>query len=167
MADYEPPISLGLTPASAASSPPIVRPEELQFEHAIPLPPPAAPPTHFCAACKSGITGQYFQAQGQPVCPDCARKIEAGQQAPPAVSLLRAGLYVAAAAFAGFLIYAIVAVAFDLQLALITILVGIMVGKAVRKGSNGLGGCPQQILESYSRTSRSPPATSRSTLMPR
>ncbi len=148
MAEYEPPISLGLNqpPPGSEPVPAVVRPEDLQFEQAIPLNNALAQPTTVCAACKSGISGQYFQAQGQPVCPQCANKIELGQQAPPAVSLLRAALYGAAAAFAGFAIYATVAIALNLQLALISILVGIMVGKAVRKGSNGRGGRPQQIL---------------------
>jgi hypothetical protein len=148
MAEDEPPISLGLNqpPAGSATAPTVIRPEDLQFEQAIPIGTPIARPVTFCAACKSAIAGQYFHAQGLPVCPLCARKIEIGQQAPPAVSLLRAALYGGGAAFAGFLIYATVSIALDLQLALISILVGIMVGKAVRKGSYGLGGRPQQIL---------------------
>jgi hypothetical protein len=144
MPDYEPPISLGITPrynppASPAS---LARPEDLQFEHAIPI----NASTQLCAACKTPLTGQYFQAQGIPVCPQCADRINSRQQAPPPISLLPAVLYGSAAAFAGFLIYATVSIAFDLQLALISILVGVMVGKAVRKGSKGLGGRPQQIL---------------------
>jgi hypothetical protein len=148
MPDHEPPISLGLNltreeaPTSLAN---LARPEELQFEHAIPLY-VASGTTQLCAACKTPLTGQYFQAQGLPVCPHCADRINSRQQAPPPISLLPAVLYGSAAAFAGFLIYATVAIAFDLQLALISILVGVMVGKAVRKGSKGLGGRPQQIL---------------------
>ena len=120
----------------------LARPEDLQFEHAIPL----NASTQLCAACKTPLTGQYFQVQGLPVCPQCADRINSRQQAPPPISLLPAVLYGSAAAFAGFLIYATVSIAFDLQLALISILVGVMVGKAVRKGSKGLGGRPQQIL---------------------
>lgn len=147
MTENEPPITLGLnsSPASGADSASVVRPEELQFDRAVPLSSATAPQTA-CAVCRSAIAGQYFQAQGQPVCPSCAKLIEAGQQAPPAISLLPSILYGAGAAFAGFVIYAFVAIAFDLQLALISILVGWMVGKAVRKGSKGLGGRPQQIL---------------------
>ncbi len=144
MPEYEPPISLGLNapPAAPAAPANLARPEDLQFEHAIPI----NASTQLCAACKTPLTGQYFQAQGLPVCPQCADRINSRQQAPPPISLLPAVLYGSAAAFAGFLIYATVSIAFDLQLALISILVGVMVGKAVRKGSKGLGGRPQQIL---------------------
>jgi hypothetical protein len=147
MPEHEPLISLGLTlktpaPTSLAN---LARPEELQFEHAIPLY-VSSGTTQLCVACKTPLTGQYFQAQGLPVCPQCADRINSRQQAPPPISLLPAVLYGSAAAFAGFLIYATVSIAFDLQLALISILVGVMVGKAIRKGSKGLGGRPQQIL---------------------
>lgn len=99
-----------------------------------------------CVACKAGITEQYFHAQGQVVCPACAVRIEAFQQTPPAISLVKSAMYGSAAAFAGFLLYALVAIVLNLEIGFIAILVGIMVGKAVRKGSNGLGGRPQQIL---------------------
>jgi hypothetical protein len=49
------------------------------------------------------------------------------------------------AAAAGSAIYAAVAMITGLEIGLIAILVGIMVGKAVRAGSGGRGGRPQQI----------------------
>ena len=68
------------------------------------------------------------------------------QQAPSASVLWRAALYGGAAAFAGFAIFALVAITTGLQIGLIAILVGYMVGRAVRRGAGGLGGRPQQIL---------------------
>jgi len=55
-------------------------------------------------------------------------------------------LYGSLAALAGLAIYAAVAIFAGLEVGLISILVGIMVGKAVRAGSKGLGGRPQQVL---------------------
>jgi hypothetical protein len=43
-------------------------------------------------------------------------------------------------------LYALVAILTGLEVGLIAILVGYMVGRAVRHGSGGLGGRPQQIL---------------------
>ncbi len=131
--------------------PDAVRPDQLQFVHAMPVDGPAqaadaGPPPMFCVACKSRITDQYFHAQGQVVCPLCAERIAAFQQAPPAISLAKAALYGAGAAFAGFLLYALVGILLGLEIGFISILVGILVGKAVRKGSGGLGGRPQQFL---------------------
>jgi hypothetical protein len=80
------------------------------------------------------------------VCDLCAKRIESGQQAPPAASLGRAALYGAGAALAGCALYALVAILTGWEIGLIAIVVGVMVGKAVRHGSYGLGGRPQQIL---------------------
>lgn len=121
-------------------------PLDIQFQHAEPLPPPPPEGTALCVACHTPITGQYFHAQGQVVCPMCADRIQSGQQKAPAASLWRAALYGAGAALAGSIIYASVALLFKLEIGLIAILIGFMVGKAVRHGSRGLGGRPQQIL---------------------
>jgi len=145
MPEPEPFISLGLNSPVKEIVP---RPEELQFEHAVPVAgaAPAISEHKICIPCRTAITDQYFHAQGQVVCPACAGRIEAGQQAPPAVSLLKAALYGGGAAFAGAALYALVAIITGLQIGLLAILVGIMVGRAIRHGSGGLGGRPQQIL---------------------
>src|SRR5262249_26638101 len=117
--------------------------EQLQFRQ-VEL--AGAAPSRRCVACKSPIPGEWFQAAGQDICPNCAQRIRSGQQAPPVHSLLRAALYGGGAALAGCAIYAAVAIIANLELALIAILIGWMVGRAVRHGSNGLGGRPQQIL---------------------
>jgi hypothetical protein len=76
----------------------------------------------------------------------CAERIQSGQQAPPAISLGPAVLYGAGAALAGCILYAAVAILLNLEIGIVAIVVGVMVGKAVRAGSRGLGGRPQQIL---------------------
>lgn len=122
-------------------------PEDLQFQHAEPLPAHADDPNvRRCVVCKALIGLTYFHAQGQVVCPMCAQRIQSGQQKPPAISLARALLYGSGAALAGCILYAAVAILFDLQIGIIAIVVGVMVGKAVRAGSRGLGGRPQQIM---------------------
>jgi hypothetical protein len=122
-------------------------PQDLQFERAEPLPENIpSPNARRCVVCKSGIGPSYFHAQGQVVCPACAEKIQAGQQAPPAVSLGRAVLYGLGAALAGAILYAAVAILLNLEIGIVAIVVGVLVGKAVRAGSRGLGGRPQQIL---------------------
>jgi hypothetical protein len=126
---------------------PIPAAEQLQFRRAEPI--GAATPTaevRRCVACQQVIPGQYFHAQGQVVCPSCAARIQAGQQAPPRLSLVRAALYGGAAALAGSVLYALVSIALHLQIGWIAFVIGIMVGKAIRYASNGMGGRPQQIL---------------------
>ena len=117
---------------------------ELQFEHAEPLPAPGTGPQ--CLACKQHIAKTYYHAQGHMVCEACAQRIQSGQQKPLVTSLGRAALYGLGAALAGCTLYALVAILTGLEVGLIAILVGYMVGRAVRHGSGGLGGRPQQIM---------------------
>jgi len=122
--------------------------QDLQFQHAEPIAPPDTTPKigPECVVCHAATGESYFHAQGQVVCPGCAERIHTGQQKPPALSLVRAAVYGGGAAFAGFLIYVLVALLFNLEIGIIAILVGWMVGKAIRHASHGLGGRPQQIL---------------------
>jgi hypothetical protein len=76
----------------------------------------------------------------------CAQRIQSAQQTAPALSLMRAALYGGAAALGGCTLYALVAIVLHAEIGIIAILVGWMVGKAIRHGSYGRGGRPQQIL---------------------
>jgi hypothetical protein len=121
-------------------------PDDLQFQVAEPLPAEDQSAGARCVACKQPIGSTYYHAQGQVVCPVCADRIQSGQQSPPPLSLARAFLYGAGAALAGCLLYATVSIVTGLEIGLIAIVVGVMVGKAIRHASNGRGGRPQQIL---------------------
>jgi hypothetical protein len=123
-------------------------PQDLQFQHAEPIAEASCSEgsAPACAACKQPVGGTYYQAQGHVLCPLCAARIQAGQQAAPALSLMRAALYGGAAALAGCTLYALVAIVLHAEVGLIAILVGWMVGKAIRHASYGRGGRPQQIL---------------------
>ena len=123
-------------------------PQDLQFQRAEPVAPEPSPddPSPRCVVCKRPTGDTYFHAQGLVVCPGCAEQIRTGQQAPPAVSLMRAALYGGGAALAGCLLYALVAIVLHAEIGLIAILVGYMVGKAIRHAGQGRGGRPQQIL---------------------
>ena len=133
------PLTLGLNkPAEPSALPPA---EGLQFDRALPV-----SATRVCVACKQVLSDEYYHAEGQVVCPLCAQRIQAQQQAPPTISIVPAALYGAGAALAGCVLYAAVAIVTDLQIGIIAIVVGMMVGKAIRHASRGLGGRRQQIL---------------------
>jgi hypothetical protein len=142
MAEHEPlPFS-----GSQTAGPTLPPADELQFHTAQPVGGDTPAPGDRCAVCKAAIVDEYFHAQGHIVCPLCASRIESGQQAPPHLSLVPALIYGGAAAFAGFLIYALVGIFTGLEIGLVAILIGYMVGKAIRHASKGMGGRPQQIL---------------------
>jgi hypothetical protein len=124
---------------------PDIGPQDLQFQHAEPIA-ASVDSAQVCVVCKQPVGDAYYQAQGQMVCPLCAQRIQAGQDAAPALSLMRAALYGGGAALAGCALYALVAIVLHAEVGIVAILVGWMVGKAIRHASYGRGGRPQQIL---------------------
>lgn len=119
--------------------------DALQFRRAERTNAELPPADRICVACKQPILGEYYQVQNHLICQQCAAKIQAGSQAPRKVPLLRAVIYGTAAALAGCLLYAIV-LAMGVQIGIVALAVGYMVGKAIRHGAYGVGGRPQQIL---------------------
>ena len=120
----------------------------MQFQHAEPLAPGVLQDdgSPRCAVCKRATGSTYYHAERSVVCGGCAEGIRTGEQAPPASSLAEAAFYGVGAAIAGCMLYAGVAIIFKIQISLIAILVGYMVGTGVRHGSDGRGGLSQQIL---------------------
>lgn len=115
---------------------------ELQFERAE----FETPPARACTSCKRPLENEYFECNGQMVCPECA----SGMNAYLASRRTSAGFWKAAgaglgAAIAGAAVYAAVRMT-GYEFSLIAILVGYVVGRAVRWGSGGMGGRSFQAL---------------------
>src|SRR5260370_39690752 len=108
-------------------------PQDLQFQHEEPIAAAASPAgaAQTCVVCKRPVGDTYYHAQGQVVCPLCAQRIQTGQQAAPALSLMRAALYGGGAALGGCLLYALVAIVLHAEIGLIPILVGCRLVKAL------------------------------------
>jgi hypothetical protein len=125
----------------------------LQFDRAVSVsasPGRMATPavTHVtCAGCRSTIDTEYFQINGNIVCGRCRTAIEAAAETPRGIgSMMVAGLFGAGAGIAGAAIYyAVIAIA-HLEIGIVAILIGYMVGYSVRKGARGRGGVRFQIL---------------------
>ncbi len=128
------------------SEEPKVKPgEELQFDKAVPAAQSQGQTT--CTHCKSALIGEYFAINGDVVCVSCKQKIKkefvggsplgrvmkAFALGIPA-GMIGAGIYYAISALTGY------------EFGLISILIGYMVGFAVRLGSQHRGGLPYQII---------------------
>ena len=121
-------------------------PEALQFDNAE-FDATAPPPGPTCAACKRPIPDAYYELFGAVVCESCRDVIIAGRQGGSKLGrFLRATVYGTAAAVAGCALYYAVLKIANIHLSLISVLVGIMVGKGVQKGSNARGGAFYQML---------------------
>jgi hypothetical protein len=104
-------------------------------------------PTLTCAACKAPITSEYYQANGRTICPVCRDQVAkfgvGGSGAARFGKSLVAGI---AAGFVGFLLYYLVLKITGWNIGLIAVVVGWLVGNAVRWGSEGRGGRLYQFL---------------------
>ncbi len=119
--------------------------ENLQFDRAEPAGEGSV--TAACSSCKQPLQGSYFEVNGAVVCPSCRGALEREWSKGTSASRFGAAFLLgslAAAAGAG-LYYAILALT-GYELGLVAIVVGLGVGFAVRKGSNGRGGWRYQLL---------------------
>jgi hypothetical protein len=125
-------------------------PQALQFDRVETSLPPGASATSpgvTCVVCGKAVGDEYFTVNEKPVCEGCRQVLISAAATPKSAGpLLRAGLFGLGAAIAGAAIYyAVIAIA-DLEIGIVAILIGYMVGYSVRKGAGGRGGRRFQIL---------------------
>ena len=100
-----------------------------------------------CHACQRTVHTEYFDVSGQSTCAECRAQIETLTQTPSgAAPLLKAGLFGLGAGIAGAIIYYAVIAITNFEVGIVAILIGYMVGYAVRKGAGGRGGRRFQVL---------------------
>ncbi len=118
---------------------------ELQFDEAEPTTPTSSGPA--CAGCKRPIKDAYFEINGKVVCAACRHQIEAAFHGGSAVGrVIKAIVYGAAGTVVGAIIYYAILFSTEINLGLVAVLVGFIVGRAVRKGSENRGGSFYQVL---------------------
>lgn len=118
--------------------------EPLTFDRAEYEAPPPAEVT--CVLCRQRVVHEFFRCNGQPLCGECARQLDARGLPPVRGAFARAlGLGVLAAIAGAAVWYGIRAVT-GFELGLIGVAVGWFVGAAVRRGSGARGGWLYQAL---------------------
>ena len=100
-----------------------------------------------CGFCKKPIPAEYHQVNQMTACAACRQMVEASfAQRPGIVGFLKAlGAGIGAAA-AGALVWFLIATFAHMELGIIAIAVGFIVGCAVRWGTGGRGGWLYQLL---------------------
>ena len=127
------------------------RAQPLQFETAIPrhAPPDAEVASQgvTCAACSRSLIDEYYDVNGQSVCESCRDQIAQHGATPQGMGVfVRAGLFGLGAALAGAALYYAVIAITNFEIGLVAIVIGFMVGYAVRWGAGGRGGRRFQVL---------------------
>ena len=125
------------TTAAAAS--------DLQFDRAEFAQPKSGAVT--CSVCKQAVHDSYFHINGLVACGACKERIESsGAGRVTMIGFGKSLLFGLGAAIAGAVIWYAVSELTHVQWGLIGIVIGLMVGVAVRKGSRGWGGWQYQTL---------------------
>jgi len=125
-------------------------PEPLQFDRAIESGAPAGEqsrPALTCAGCGQPIETYYYHLGGATLCANCKQSVEQTLAKQHAGDVFpRAAIFGLGAAVAGAAIYYGVIALLNLEIGIVAILIGYMVGAAIRKGARGGGGRRYQIL---------------------
>ena len=104
-------------------------------------------PSAACNACSSPLQTEYFSVNGHAVCAECRQTIEAAAETPKGTGpFVRASLFGLGAGLVGAAIYYAVIALANLEIGIVAILIGYMVGYSVRKGAGDRGGRRFQVL---------------------
>lgn len=98
------------------------------------------PGTERCRFCGYPAIGEYFRINGQMACAKCGAQARDGQPHDSHAAFLRGLLMGAGAAVVSLVAYAGFTIMTSLYIGFMALAVGWFVGKAMMKGSNGMGG---------------------------
>ena len=98
-----------------------------------------------CRYCHQLISGTYYRINDGMACADCAGKARDELARDSHSAYVRGLLYGIGAAILGLILYATFAIVTGIVIGYASLAVGWMVGKAMMKGSNGVGGRRYQI----------------------
>ena len=108
------------------------------------------PPGGVCAECGQPLRDVYYEVNGRVLCERCRRAAEASWAAGSSAGRFgKAIVFGLAAAAAGSALYYGVLALTGYEFGLIAIVVGVLVGAAVKKGSAGRGGWKYQTLAMF------------------
>jgi len=98
-----------------------------------------------CQFCHQPIAGNYYRINNAMACGGCAEKMRGVLATDTHAAYMRALFYGIGAAIAGMILYAVFEIATGLIIGYVSLAVGWMVGTAMMKGSNGVGGRRYQV----------------------
>ena len=123
--------------------------DDLQFttaELGITPSPGTTAPARNCALCRQPIASIYYAVRDKLLCPACCERVNAPPPGTKFGRFLKALFLGLAAGLVGAVIWYVVRRVSGYEVGLIAVVVGFMVGKAVRKGSGNRGGRGYQIM---------------------
>jgi len=119
----------------------MTNPGDLQFDRAEPT--SSSQPASSCSVCQQPLRDSYYEVNGKVVCSDCRGRLGMHVAGGSFVNALLLGL---GAAVLGAGLYFGIELLTGYEFGLVAVVVGFLVGTAVRKGSRGAGGWRYQTL---------------------
>ena len=98
-----------------------------------------------CKSCQQELSSAYFRINGLLACEKCTRQLQAQTPKDTRAAYVRGILFGVGGAIAGLILYSAFGIATGIRLGYIALAVGWLVGTAIKKGSNGIGGRRYQI----------------------
>jgi hypothetical protein len=106
----------------------------------------ASPPgSERCKSCNQTLGSQYYRVNGAQTCAYCAEQVQLRLPKDTHQTFVRALIFGVGGAVAGLALYSAFGIITGLVIGYISLAVGFIVGKAMMKGSNGVGGRRYQI----------------------
>src|SRR5215467_4892264 len=99
-----------------------------------------------CKSCKQPIKGTYYRINGVLACERCTTELQSQIPKDNHAAFVRALLFGVGAAILGLILYATFGIITGIEIGYVSLAVGWLIGKAMRKGSNGVGGRRYQIV---------------------
>jgi predicted lipid-binding transport protein (Tim44 family) len=106
---------------------------------------PSAASSNSCKLCKQTITGPYYRAHGNVVCGSCADRVKREQPQDSHAAFVRGLLFGLVGALLGLVLYASFTIITGFEIGIVSLVVGLIIGKAMIVGSRGIGGRRYQI----------------------
>src|SRR5438067_19162 len=98
-----------------------------------------------CKSCQQELTGTYFRINGLLACESCTRQLQAQTPKDTHSIYVRGILFGVGGAIAGLILYSAFGIITGIEIGYVALAVGWLVGTAIKKGSNGVGGRRYQI----------------------
>jgi predicted lipid-binding transport protein (Tim44 family) len=99
-----------------------------------------------CKSCGQAISGTYYRINGALACERCTTQLQDQLPKDSHAAFVRAVLFGIGAAILGMIGYAAFGIITGIQIGYISLAVGWLIGKAMHKGSNGVGGRRYQVV---------------------
>jgi hypothetical protein len=103
------------------------------------------PGNDHCQFCHQPVAGTYYRVNDAMSCPACADKVRGELAKDTHSAFVKGILFGIGAAIVGMILYATFAITTGIIIGYVSLAVGWMVGKAIIKGSGGVGGRRYQI----------------------